>query len=205
MKKSKKKIYILGLFVLIIVVCLIVFHSNYNVYKLSPAVCNTVLGVSPGDFVFSQGQNTLLVNEYTYATMDGDGNLILILTNNERDDWKSRILTLAILDAIWGEESNLDIEFMDPQNDFAKTLFESATACGLELSKDYTRVIAESDDRTLYYPWFINMGVTMQMFEGVPSEKIRVEYIEYDDNNQIVKRVIWPDNADENGTISSSQ
>ena len=202
---KKKVLCVVGFIIIIIAICLILLNMNYTTYKLSPSVCNVILGVTPSNFVDNQGQDTLLKNGYTYAKIDKDGNLILILSKSEENAWKSRIFTLAILDTIWGEKSNLGVEFIGPQDDFEKTLFDAVVSCGLELSQDYTMVVAESKDNTLYYPWFINMGVTMQVFEGVPSEEIRVEYIEYNQNGKIVNHVVWPDDADENGLVYSSQ
>jgi hypothetical protein len=66
-------------------------------------------------------------------------------------------------------------------------------------------VTGEPDDDTLYFPWFIHMGVFMQLLEGVPADEIRVEYLEYDEYGKVIDRVIWPDDADENGIISNTQ
>ncbi len=36
------------------------------------------------------------------------------------------------------------------------------------------------------------MGFQMQFFDGVPSDEISVEYIQYDNSGTIVKRLTWP-------------
>ena len=190
----------------------------YNVYRLSPDVCGVVISgeITPQSFVETEGADTELYNGYTYATVDKDGYLILVLSNDQRDAWKNSDFLLKVLATLWEGKRDIGVAPIDWENDwsddpndfadrFAKLFSEEAVACGLELSYDYRTVIGETGDNTFYFPWFIHMGVFMQLLEGVPSDEIRVEYIEYGANGDVVERVVWPDDADESGNISTSQ
>ena len=187
----------------------------YNVYRLSPDVCGVVISgeITPQSFVETEGADTELYNGYTYATVDKDGYLILVLSNDQRDQWKQSDFGLRILATLWEGKRDIGVTPFDLENDFLgdplseleKILYEGALESGLELSDDYRTVIGETGDNTFYFPWFMHMGVFMQLLEGVPSDEIRVEYIEYGANGDVVERVVWPDDADESGNISTSQ
>lgn len=190
----------------------------YNVYRLSPDVFGTLFSgdITPQDFVKTKGADTALYNNYTYAKVNRRGDLVLVLTNEERDAWKNSDLLLRALATLWQGEKDIGVEPIDWENDwsddpddlmdqFSKLYCEAVIACGLELSYDYKTVTGEPGDDTLYFPWFIHMGVFMQLLEGVPADEIRVEYVEYDGQGNEIARVIWPDDADESGNISTSQ
>ena len=208
MKQRTKALINITIFIIAIIVLIILFHVRYDVYRLSPNVCTVVLDTSPKEFMNDQGEGTILDGGYTYAKIDTKGNLVLILTNEESDAWKNSDFGIQILAKLWEGERDIGIQIKERDYDTTDPLlqwqnhqYDAAITSGLEVSDDYTKVIADSNDDTFYYPWFIGISVRMQVFEGVSSEEIRVEYIEYDANGQIVKRIVWPDDADEDGQI----
>ena len=206
---QKIKLFInITILLITIIVIVVLFNVQYDVYKLSPNVCSVVLDTFPEEFVNKQGEGTNLENGYTYAKTDMRGNLILVLTNEQTNDWKNGDFGLQILSKLWEGKKDIGVEIKERDYDTTEPLlrlwnyyYKMALTSGLELSDDYTQVIANSGDDVFYFPWFVHMGVAMQVFEGVPSEEIHVEYIEYDEKGQIVKHAAWPDNADETGQI----
>jgi hypothetical protein len=174
---------------------LLIFNSCYNVYELSPKVCKVMLGttVTPGSFVANRGEGTTIANAYTYAKVNRKGNLILVLSNSERDAWKNSEVVLQILSILWETKKDIGVEVIDTTDDVYELIIRPGLGCGLELSEDYTKVISEPNDDSFYYQWFILMGINMQFFEGVPSDEIYVEYIEYNSNGEVCKRLAWPD------------
>ena len=213
------KIRSLALFVALILLLSLVFSScgsaifPYNVYVLSPDVCGVVLSseITPQIFVETSGADTALYGNYTYARVTQKGELLLVLSNEERDQWKQSDFGLRILATLWEGKRDIGVTPFDLENDFLgdpmseleKILYKGALESGLEISDDYRQVIAEPGDDTVFFPWFIHMGVMMQLTNGVPSDQIRVEYIEYGENGEVTERVVWPDDADETGNISS--
>ena len=190
----------------------------YNVYRLSPDVFGTLFSgdITPQDFVETEGEETWLYQNYVYAKVDKDGYLILVLTNEQRDGWKNSDFTLRVLATIWEGHKDIGVAPIDWENEWGedpddpiknlqRTVLEEAVACGLKMSDDYRQIVGEPGDDTFCYPWFIHMGVFMQLLEGVPSDEIYVEYIEYDEYGREIDRVIWPDDADESGIITNTQ
>lgn len=198
MKKKVRIAIIICCIVFLIVASLLIFNSRYTVYELSPVLCRTMLGsaVTPESFVKDEGEGTVIEGGYTYAKVTRDGNLLLVLSNAERDAWKNAEVVLQILSRLWIDKKDIGVEITDFEEYIEVLLIEPGIQSGLELSEDYSCVIATSNDDTLYYPWFMLMGVEMQFFEGIPSDEIYVEYIEYNSDGKVCKRLTWPN--DEN-------
>ena len=193
MKKTKILIALTIVLVLLIL-SFVLLLANYNVYELSPIMCEVMLGsdVTPKSFVSSQGEGTMIENAYTYAKVNGEGNLVLILTNNERNEWKNQEVVLQILSRKWQDKKDIGVDIIEQEALVQVAIIEQGLSCGLEISEDYKTVIAEPSDDAFYYQWFVLMGIQMQFFEGVPSDEISVEYIQYADNGSIAKKLIWP-------------
>ena len=192
MKKSQ--IFTAIFFVIItIVVFLFFFNAKYDAYKISPTMCRNLFGTTPQSFVDDGGKETIIENSYTYAKVTRKGNLLLVLSNEERDAWKNTEVVLQILRRQWDAKKDIGVEYQEYMDLTETFLINPSLRSGLELSEDYTRVTAYPDDDTSYYSLFMRMGILMQLFEGVPCDDIYVEYIEYSKNNQIQKRLVWPD------------
>ena len=194
MKKSSKIVICVCFIGILIMGLFLFFNSFYNTYELSPQICEVMLGttVTPESFVDSGGEGTVIVDGYTYAKVNQKGNLILVLSDFERDAWKDSLVVLQILSRLWENKKDIGVRILDQTDAIDVLIIRPGLASGLELSDDYTKVIADSNDDSFYYQWYILMGIYMQFFEGIPSEDIYVEYIEYNANGEVCRHLIWP-------------
>ncbi len=206
MKKSVKILLVCAPIPLFLILAVIFCCMQYNVYELTPIICECMLGsdVTPKSFVANQGEGTTIEFEYTYAKVNADGNLVLILTNEQRNAWKNKLVLLQILSRKWQDKKDIGVDIIEQEDVIQTLIIEPGLSCGLELSEDYKTVIAEPGDDSFYYQWFVTMGILMQFFDGVPSDEICVEYIRYGADGTIVRHlswpeddaIIWPGNAD---------
>ena len=117
---------------------------------------------------------------------------MLILSDSERDAWKNEMVILQILSRKWQDKKDIGVDIIEQEEAIQTLIIEPGLSCGLELSEDYKTVIAEPDDDSFYYQWFVIMGIEMQFFDGVPSDEISVEYIKYGADGTIVRHLSWP-------------
>jgi hypothetical protein len=194
MKKRMRILLVSAAILLFLILAVTFCCAQYNVYELTPTICNFMLGsdVTPQSFVANQGQGTTIEFEYTYAKVNADGNLMLILSDSERDAWKNEMVMLQILSRKWRDKKDIGVDIIEQEESIQTLIIEPGLSCGLELSEDYKTVIAEPDDDSFYYQWFVIMGVEMQFFDGVPSDEISVEYIKYGADGTIVRHLSWP-------------
>ena len=194
MKKSRKIVIAICFISVLIASLFITFNCCYSVYELSPTMCKMMLesSVTPESFVASQGEGTVIENRYIYAKVNREGNLLLVLNNSQRDEWKNSQVMLQILSRLWEDKKDIGVDIIDSTDISYELIIRPGVTCGLELSEDYTKVIAEPEDDSFYYQWFILMGIEMQFFEGIPSDEIYVEYIEYNSDGQVCKHLVWP-------------
>ena len=73
---------------------------QYNEYRLSMDICESVFGMNPETFVNARGKDTLLENGYTNAWVTSDQVLILQLTDAQLDSWRNSNVSLQILQKI---------------------------------------------------------------------------------------------------------
>ena len=168
--------------------------SQLNVYKLSPYLCTVLLHTTPEEFCESDGSETdLAIFGYTYAKVDRDGNLFLILTNRQKQRWKNSYFYLHILQKVLGDTRDIGITPSVPTDETFKTFYDNSDECGYEISEDYTKIISEPDDSLFFYLVIPYACIAMQFFNDVPTDKIRCEFIKVDENNNIIETIIWPD------------
>ena len=165
---------------------------NLNEYQLSNKICNSVFGIDSDIFVKTKGANTLLANGYTYATVTADKTLILKLTDAQLTSWKNNIF-LQILQKIMGEEKNIVSQIIPPTDSIYGTFYENADIkCGFEISDDYSKIIAGPGDDKSYALIVPQACLLMQVLEGVPSDKISVEYFEVNSNGVATTHISLP-------------
>lgn len=165
--------------------------SQILTYHLSPEVCEMMLdGVSPDLFCKTKGKNTFLEGRYSDAYVDEDGCLIISLSYKISGVWKNSFLELQILQAVLGEDRDIGVK-LDAYNDFLGYI-EDAHTCGFDISEDYTKIIESPEDNGWYYPMIMPACIEMQIFNGKTCDDIKVEYIEIDDQGEIIEKIAWP-------------
>ncbi len=167
---------------------------DYNTFKLSPLVCKYMLKVTPEEFVDCSGEGTKIAYGYTYAKVDRNGNLFLVLTDEELSYWKNSRFDLQVLQKVIGEERSIGIDIIPPQDSISKIFYDDAdTACGFEISNDYTKIIAGPGDDKSYFALIPSACIAVQFFDGKPSDEIKVEYIEVNESQEVINMFTWPD------------
>jgi len=155
-------------------------EPKYNEYVLSPSVCNAIFGVEPDVFLATKGSETDLFNGYSEAKVDQAGNLILHLTDAQREAWKNSSAFLQILQKIVGEERKIVSKIIPPTNEIHQLFYEGAESCGFEISEDYSKVIAGPGDDKSYILFVPQACLMMRVLEDGTGEEHRVEYREVD-------------------------
>ncbi len=173
MKRGFKSILIFGAPIITIAVICIVYISQLNIYKLSPKISNIVTGYTPREFHELRGKDTALENNFTYSKVDGDGNLILILTDNEKRNWEKQTDT--------------------PMLNIARE------AGNIEISPDYTqctiRCYRETvTDDLISFVVVLPECVFFQVLNGQDSNNIKVTCQIFDANTgQLKYSAVYPD------------
>ncbi len=196
----------LTLFVVVVIVMMTVLsscnnagHTNQSTLHLSPLMCGILLeGINPEEFCETKGKNTFLQNRYLSAETDKDGCLILTLNNDVIAEWKNSFTSLQVLQCVLGDSRQIGIS-IDYSKDYMDYMKDAHT-CGFEISEDFTQVIESPEDNGWYYPLVMVACATMQVFEGKTCSEVRVEYLEVNNNGEIIEEINFPDNI-ENSSI----
>lgn len=201
MRSKNKALILLGiiLFVILFVGFVISYIQNCNRIVIDPDYCQNMFEMSPKDFCKNKGEGTLVEDEYTFAKVDKNGYLILLLSDKELKEWKNNCLDLQILQAVLGDTRDIGVEISISEEDFIVGSFlEYADKCGWEISEDYKKVILSPDDMISFFPPIMSACRTMQMMNGTPTDEIRIEYIKVDETGKVIEKTIYPDNIKEN-------
>jgi len=162
-------------------------------YQLSDKICQTVFGIDPQTFCEKNGKDTLLENGFTSAMVTSDDTLVLQLTNIQSGNWRNSEVSLQILQKILGSEKEIVSKIIPPTDSFYGAFYENAdTACGFEISDDYSKVTAGPGDDKSYQLIVSRACLLMQVFKGIPSDNISVEYIELDSEGVVTNRIFLP-------------
>ncbi len=196
MKKSK------FLFVIVVLVGLSVILSvflmtNYSRYKLSPEFLKMWVDLSPEEFITNKAD----VYPFTYAKIDEEGNLILWLSKDNIAAWKNNSSSMQVLQRVLGEDRDIGVQIIEPEDTIMKELYENAHLCGLEVSEDYTKIYESPDDNPRYFGATISGCILMQLLEGKDCDQISVEYTILNEKGEITRYIIWPDDVNENGEL----
>lgn len=186
---KRYKYFVFAAAILILFVVFFILF-NYNCYKLTPNICELALGESPKDFVQTNGGDSIISNSYTYAKMDRDGNLILILSNSQLRAWKENSISIEILRIVTDRE--LDIgkmgEFV-PADFIEENIIELAKNTEIEVSEDYKKIIVKSNSSTIISWALQNACTMMQIFNDVEEEDFLLEILIYN-NGELTEHKI---------------
>jgi len=195
MTKNKRLI----LCILCVGLCLIIYCVSYiaklNVFVLSPLVAKAFTGNDLETFCSTDGADTTFYRMFTYAKVKKNGDLILVMTDQQIEDWKNGNFYLQLLQKIVGSERQIVTEVIPPTDPFSELFYKDADImCGFEISEDYTRIYADPEDGTFLYFGFVpHACLAMQVLSGKPSDEISYTFIEYDEEGNIVEQFVWPD------------
>ena len=196
MKFKIKNFIIVGVIVVVLLlICLggVIYFSNCNKIVIDPDYCQNMFEMSPKDFCKNKGEGTLVEDGYTFAKVDKNGYLILLLNDKELKEWKNKCLDLQILQAVLGDTRDIGVEISISEEDFiVGSLLKYVDKCGYEISEDYKKVIVSPDDMISFFPFIMTACETMQMMNGTPTDEIKIEYIKVDENGKIIEKTIYP-------------
>ena len=157
---------------------------------ISPTLCEMSFdGMSPKQFVDTNGEGTFLEGKYNSAKIDEDGCLILVVNKYIITSWKSSYTHMQILQCVLGKSRDIGV-IIDYSKDFLDFM-KYADMCGFEISENFSTVIATPGDDLFYVPYVMPACMHMQMFEGKKCTDIKVEYFEYDVNGELVRQIIY--------------
>ena len=114
MKTKNKTFLVLGIIVLVflfVLLCVVVYHHKYNKLIIDPVDSDALFHMSAEDFCESKGKGTSIEGAYTFAKVDKDGYLILIMSDSQLNDWKSSRYDTIALQAVLGEKKILALKF----------------------------------------------------------------------------------------------
>lgn len=196
MKFKIKNFIIVGVtIVVLLLICLggVIYFSNCNKIVIDSNRCQSMFEMSPKDFCKNKGEGTDLYDGYTFAKVDKNGYLILLLNDKELKEWKNKCLDLQILQAVLGDTRNIGVEISISEEYFiVGSLLKYVDKCGYEISEDYKKVIVSPDDMISFFPFIMTACETMQMMNGTPTDEIKIEYIKVDENGKIIEKTIYP-------------
>ena len=169
--------------------------TDQSTLHLSPKMCRLMTeGVSPNEFVNSKGENTFLKNKYAEAYVDKDGCLILTLENQVITEWKNTFAALQVLQCVLGDTRDIGIT-IDYSKDFLDYMRDADT-CGYDISEDFTKVVESAEDNSWYFPFIMTSCCVMQVFEGKSCTEIKIDYVEIDENGEVINTINYFDTED---------
>ena len=138
----------------------LVKNPSYNpeectTLHLSPTVCEAAFNkTTPKEFCKNKGKGTYIYKNYISAKVDDDGCLILIVKNDVISAWKNSLYPMQVLQCVLGDSRDIGVVV-----DYSKeselsgfmnfSFMKDAGDCGLEISDDFTKVIARpGSDKT---------------------------------------------------------
>lgn len=182
----------------------LVKNPSYNpeectTLHLSPTVCEATFNkTTPKEFCKNKGKGTYIYENYISAKVDDDGCLILIVKNDVISAWKNSLYPMQVLQCVLGDSRDIGVVV-----DYSKeselsgfmnfSFMKGAGDCGLEISDDFTKVIARPGSDKTYAMFVMPSCILVQMFEGKTCKETRVEFIELDKNGEITNRTVLPD------------
>ncbi|MBQ7935196.1 MAG: hypothetical protein IJ333_02455 [Clostridia bacterium] len=105
---------------------------SYTEYKLSPDICQRLLGVTPEDF-FSQPYPFSWTEDFrTYSKLDENGNLILRLNEQQKRDWRNQYTDEIAVAKTHGIKISADYTYMTTWS-YMETIDSDITASILAL------------------------------------------------------------------------
>ena len=175
------------------------FDKNYTTVTIDSKQCQLLFDVSPQEFCQSKGRGTQIENGYTYAMVDRDGYLKLILSEKQISNWKNQLFALQVMQLVLGDEKDIGVDVTIKEDDLVVgTYVTYADKCGLTVSDDFKKIIGEPIVQPLFVLSLMQACIYLQLLDGIPSDEIHVEYYQYNETGEIIDQLIWPDDAKNN-------
>lgn len=177
----------------------LVKNPSYNpeectTLHLSPTVCEATFNkTTPKEFCKNKGKGTYIYKNYISAKVDDDGCLILIVKNDVISAWKNSLYPMQVLQCVLGDSRDIGVVVDYSKESELSGFMKGAGDCGLEISDDFTKVIARPGSDKTYAMFVMPSCILVQMFEGKTCKETRVEFIELDKNGEITNRTVLPD------------
>ena len=167
-----KKVAIFGICILCIIITVFgINYANLTKYKFSPKACQSFFSHAPEEAAEECNQSMTGTNKFcTFARVDKDGNLLLYLNDNQKQNW--------------------DIQ--------QSTLIQSAHLSGTVISRSFTKITVKGyreniDVRVDVAMWAIRACAIKQLISGTEPEAIQVEFSVIDaKTNEELYNAIWP-------------
>ena len=194
-KKHIILLVILSVFVTLIT-CTVFFATSLNVYIINEDVCTSIFKYkTPKEFCEARGKETYL-EDYIFATVDKDQNLVLILTDKQLKKWISSSPDLKALDIVTGGRTGLFEDYeINMGDNVEKGLLYDFNEGTVKVSDDYkTIIITYGEMHEIFFSFFeiTNGCIHMQLLNGTPSEDITLQLVVVKENGEIVTDSTWP-------------
>ena len=177
--------------IIVISILSVLLISKLNVVTLTPHLCNwLLLGNTPQSFCETEGAGTSLEDGYVFSGVDKNGNLIIVMTDAQKDNWRNGEASLQIMQKAFPDKDIVS-NIKPPDMVIWKQLYETAKVenC-VVISDDYKTVQAYSGSNILYHSVWVKGCLLTQIIQGVDTADIYLEYFYYDDKNEVLGRVI---------------
>lgn len=204
---------ILFLLVLMVVICCACTDGENgiteNVYNISPTLCNTLFSCTPKEFYLTKGRTTLLKDNFTNAEMDENGNLVLELSEEQKEQWIAVSFHMQVFYKILDENSGkkqhpflLNMtdslrEMLETQIELSesdtirKTFIQDKECFDYDISDDYTKVVVDYNDDGLALIAVLPACIHMQVLNGIESNDIRVELVRLNEDGSVMSVDVW--------------
>lgn len=195
--KKKRVLPLAILSVLIIAIIFIVlFISNLNIYTINEDVCNSIFNQkTPQEFCETKGSYTDL-EDYFFAHVDKDGNLLLALTDKQLKNWITSSSNLKAIDIVTGGRTEFFESYdVDMNDSVEKGLFYDFQEGTVIVSDDYKKITIKYGEMHEILSSFFritNGCIHMQLLNGIPSEDITLQLVVVNQNGEIVTDLTWP-------------
>ncbi len=152
------------------------FNPDISIYELPPELCRRFFGCTPSEFfdktmVYYDSE----VDFRKRSKMDKNGNLVLVLNEQDKEAWKSALKDYGFLEAIW---DNPNIIITDDYKSMTVNCYKETAS-------------ADTFDSV----FGVNALLVYQLFDGVPPDEIGLNYIIMDGiTGEIVYSERYPEN-----------
>ncbi len=169
-----KKVLIIVCIIAMISLPVIFYASQINVYFFSPDICHILMQESPEEFCAERGNSTLLGSNYIYSRVDKSGNLLLVLSDSQKENWRNSVLDDDLTNSFRG------LGECEISPNYTKCTFKCYKETVLDNSTSFVMNVLDA--------------VFIQAIEGKKSEDIKVDCYFVDAVTEEVKyHVVFPD------------
>ncbi len=183
--------------------------NTTNIYKMTPAMCKTMFSCTPQEFCDSNGAKTLVKNNFLSAVMDENGNLILELSDEQKEYWLARSLHMQVFYTMLSHRDGepphpfisgltdslrvmLEEQIKSSKRDMMGKIFiDGAAECNFDIAEDYSKITVPHNGDIFNITVMTPACIHMQLISGVDSNDIRVEIVYLDENGSVKSTDVW--------------